>query len=77
MAMNADILGALIGSKMDTAIAGISDPVARRAASLKALAEAVIEHIQAAATIPNLAVIGTSPSGAVTGTASGGAGSIL
>lgn len=68
MAMNADVLGALIGTKMDAGIAGIEDPAVRRTAALKAIAEAVIEHIQSAAQIAGVicpAGTGTAPPGSI------------
>jgi uncharacterized protein (UPF0261 family) len=73
MAMNKTILGPLIKSKVD-AIVDKTD----RDALYEAIAAAVIEHIQAAATVTGLVVVGTSATGGpVTGTASGAAGSIV
>jgi hypothetical protein len=73
MPMSADILG----PAMKGAIDALSDDQKKdRDAVFKAMAGAIVEHIQTAASVTAL-VVGSSVSGGpVTGTATGGPGSI-
>jgi hypothetical protein len=73
MAMSADVLGPQIQAAID-ALEDKTD----RPAIYKAIAGAVIEHIQETATISGLVVAATSPPGGgpVTGTAAGTPGCI-
>jgi hypothetical protein len=74
MAMSADILG----PAMKGAIDALTDEQKKdRDAVFKAMAGAIVQHIQTTATLVGLVVVGTSVSGgAVTGTATGAPGSI-
>lgn len=76
MAMNKTVLGALIKANVD---ALSPEDVAGRTALFEAIADAVITHIQTAATTVGLVVTAVAPPGGgpVVGTAAGGPGSVL
>lgn len=74
MPMAAEVLGPLMQGNID-ALTDIQKK--DRGAVFKALAAAVIQHIQTTATLSGLIVVGTSATGGpVTGTATGAPGSI-
>lgn len=74
MALNATTLGALIGTKIDAAMEEAGPTGAeKRAAAYKGLAEAIVEHFQAAAvvTITAVTVPGVTPGPGTSGSGTG------
>lgn len=68
MAMNGAVLGALIQTKVDVAVAAslVAGP-AQRQAIFKAIGEAIVEHIQGSAVVAVPSVSGVTPGIGVSG----------
>lgn len=68
MSLNAPTLGAAIASKLGTALPGVIVPGPDTNAFCNAIAEAVVEHLQANAVVTPTALVAPSGGGPVTGT---------
>jgi hypothetical protein len=75
MPMSADVLGPAMKSAID-ALTLTTDSNKNRDAVFRAMAGAIVEHIQQAATVTALVVGSSVTGGPVTGTATGGPGSV-